>query len=613
MIRKKRPIIVLKKFITDIFALFFRVFKILIDAQRKSKLKVFLYAVGLSIYRGFYYFRDNLNQNLDLIQDHANSPESKPQWLRQYERCIGLHQLLDLHSPQSFSILILINKPQINFLKETILSCIYQTAPQFEIFIGYLGQADEDVYHLINNLKNEIPKANQIIREITLHPKLGQFNGSTLINLLANESIGTRLIIVRQHDYLRSDLLYRYAQTLSFSQDSSNLILYCDEYKFDSSGQILPGSLLRKPFTPPFPYLFSNFIANGIMVPKNLWRQAGGLDPNFDDAKEFELILRLDLFNAQFKNIPIPLYGQHLSLTKTKSQSGAKALQKYLSSKNIPCNVTEGLREGSYKVTPPPKSKKTYAIMPFKDQKDMTIQAVKALLAQENISKLEILCIDNNSTDEKIIHDLQALGAKTLVIKEPFNYSRINNLAIQHLKSIQPDDLILLINNDVVLEPKALEEMIPLTDLPKVGIVGCLLTYPNGRIQHGGIYIEREGKSNEVAWRYYDGMKKIEEGTFSSYLMPVDAVTAACALLTKRVFDEVQGFDEALYPIAFSDTDLCIRINQRGYYALYTPFAKGVHYESASRGRNFYEDFEGSTWLKDQNNRFFESKTSYYL
>lgn len=613
----------LRNILKEFFSLAFHLSKLFFHALLDFRIKEFAFLIARRVYRSFYYFRDTLLQDLGQMHEGLEINDTSATInLRQYDRCLGLHSFLDQGTPRSYSILIPVYKPDVRFFREAVLSCLYQTAPHYEVLLGYDGPQSDAVYQVIADLKKEIPKAEKVLREISVIRTPERFGISSTTNALADNATGEFLILVDQDDYIRPDLLYRYAQTLNAAKEACNTILYCDEYKIDQNGRTLPGTVLRKPDRPPFPYIFVNFVCHCLMVPKNLWMAAKGLDSECDGAQDFDLVLRLDLLKAEFKNIPIPLYAwrthsastaQDMGSKSYVSQAGVKALQKYMSARHIEGKIREGKFAGTYRIVPAPIKNRIVAIMPFKDQKEMTIKAVLALKAQQGITRLDILCIDNNSNDKTIIDELQKLGVQTLTLHEPFNYSRINNTGIRHLSDLNPEDLILLINNDVELEKHAIAEMAQLTALPDVGIVGCLLTYPNGRIQHGGIFLNRDGKANEMAWRYYDGYKKPEEGGFSSNLMVVDAVTAACAILKKRVFEEAGGFDENFFPIAFSDTDLCVRITRLGYHSLYTPFAQGTHYESASRGRNYYEDYEGSRWLLEQLGRDFEPKTPYYL
>lgn len=170
-------------------------------------------------------------------------------------------------------------------------------------------------------------------------------------------------------------------------------------------------------------------------------------------------------------------------------------------------------------------------------------------------------------------------------------------------------------NNDVVLEESAVQEMLRWIDQPNIGIVGCRLLYPNQTIQHGGVRFSPEDPSSLMNWHHIDCGLRVNEALFSKTPLVVDGVTAACSLMRRIDFEKIGGFDEMHFPVAFSDTDLCLRLQNAGYLCFFTPAAQGVHHESISRDKGNLEDVESSQSFTRELGRTFtpQSKVPYYI
>lgn len=223
-------------------------------------------------------------------------------------------------------------------------------------------------------------------------------------------------------------------------------------------------------------------------------------------------------------------------------------------------------------------------IVPTRDQVGLLRTCIEGLLNNTDYPDLEIIVVDNQSSDPKTLAylaDLPTLGVKVLAHPHPFNYSAINNRAVIHATG----DLIGLVNNDIeIIESGWLKEMVSQLLRPAVGAVGAKLLWPNRMVQHGGVVVgvnglaAHTGNTLEQHDPGYLGLNQITRRQ--------SAVTAACLLLRKSVFNEVNGLDEHAFPVAFNDVDLCLRIQQLGFNLIWTPFAQLIHAESASRGKD---------------------------
>lgn len=223
-------------------------------------------------------------------------------------------------------------------------------------------------------------------------------------------------------------------------------------------------------------------------------------------------------------------------------------------------------------------------IVPTRHQYKLLHACIEGLLNNTDYPDLEIIVVDNQSTDPQTLAyfaELTQRGVKILAHPYPFNYATINNRAA-HLAT---GELIGLVNNDIeIIESGWLKEMVSQVLRPGVGAVGAKLLWPNRMVQHGGVVVgvnglaAHTGNTLEQRDAGYLGMNQITRRQ--------SAVTAACLLLRKSLFDSVQGLDERAFPVAFNDVDLCLRIHQLGLRNIWTAFAQLIHAESASRGKD---------------------------
>jgi GT2 family glycosyltransferase len=223
-------------------------------------------------------------------------------------------------------------------------------------------------------------------------------------------------------------------------------------------------------------------------------------------------------------------------------------------------------------------------IIPTRDNAGVLETCIRSIRSRTRYQNYDILIIDNGSVEEKTTRLFAELAAdpsiRILPMPGPFNFSKLNNAAAREATG----DILGLVNNDIeVTQEDWLTEMVALAVRPEAGCVGAKLLYPDGRIQHAGVVIGLGG----VAGHGHRFARADDPGYLNRLrtVQNVSAVTAACLLIRREVFDEVGGLDESL-TVAFNDVDFCLRVRAVGYRNLWTPFAELIHHESVSRGRD---------------------------
>lgn len=208
-------------------------------------------------------------------------------------------------------------------------------------------------------------------------------------------------------------------------------------------------------------------------------------------------------------------------------------------------------------------------------------QCIESIFSKTTYTQFEIILVENNSQEKETFSYYEQLKAKPqvklLVYDQVFNYSAFNNWGAKHAQG----DLLLFLNNDIeCIDPDWLDEMVRWASRPDIGVVGAQLLYPNHTIQHAGLVIGLEGHANHV----FAGCRETYNGLFGSteWYRDYSAVTGACMMLRRAVFEQIGGFDED-YSLAFNDVELCMRLIQAGYRVMYTPFARLIHHEGATR------------------------------
>jgi GT2 family glycosyltransferase len=365
-------------------------------------------------------------------------------------------------------------------------------------------------------------------------------------------------------------------------------VLYCDEDCISAKGR--RHSLQLKPDWSPEMLLGFNYIGRLCLIRADVLHVVGGFDARFEDAQEYESLLRIIEKTAHVGRLPKCLYhrlARPLPRANFAIGSGAPkhretALREHLRRQGHDARVfllPDGLTRVEWPIVEPPL---VSIIIPTLNQPAVLKQCVEDLRRRTDYPRREIILVDNGSTDAQVIEyyrELTEARAATVVpFRKKFNYSEACNLGARRATG----DLLLFMNNDIsVINPAWLAEMVRFAMRPGVGCVGTKLLYPNGRIQHVGTAI---GLVN-LAFHLFYQSEEGESGAFGSPNMyrNLSAVTGACQMFPRRAFDAVGGFDER-YRIEYSDVAICLHLREAGLRTVYTPYAPLLHHESLTRG-----------------------------
>jgi GT2 family glycosyltransferase len=361
-------------------------------------------------------------------------------------------------------------------------------------------------------------------------------------------------------------------------------LVYTDEDEMDAQGR------RRRPFFKPDwspDLLLSLDYVSRLCVFRRQLLDALPTDGSPADIEdEYDLVLRLTEVAGQVAHIPKVLYHRTPDRPPDNTDSEAHAVERALERRGQPARVERLLLPGSaasgrivrYAVSRRPL---VSIIIPTRDRGDLLRQCLLSIAERTDYEPYEVLVLDNESQQQETLCLLADPPLKLRVVRYPgrFNYSAINNLGAREAHG----EHLLFLNNDVqVVSESWLTAMVEHAERPEVGAVGAKLLYPDGTLQHAGVVLGAGGTAGHAFRRQRDG----DEGYhgLAHLVRNCSAVTGACLLLRRGVFDEVGGFDERLR-IDLNDVDLCLRIRSRGYLVVYTPVARLYHYEGATRRR----------------------------
>ena len=481
------------------------------------------------------------------------------------------------------SVLVpLYNTPQ-KYLKQMIDSVINQTYSNWELC---LADGSTDEFASVGAVCQEYAESDKRIKYVKLQKNLGiSENTNACIDIATGDYIG----LFDHDDLLHPSVLFEVAKAIN---EQNADFIYTDEVTFanDKTSDITVCNF--KPDFSPDTLRSYNYICHFSVFSKQLLDSVGHFRSECDGSQDYDLILRLTEKAEKIVHIQKALYFWRSHKASTASDISAKpyiidaahkALEDHLERVGLDGSVEDGCVPSVYRIKYEIKGNPLVSIIiPNKDHIDDLDKCITSVLTKSTYRNFEIIVVENNSTEKETFEYYKTLekypNIKIMYWDKAFNYSAINNFAAQKAKG----DYILLLNNDVeIITPEWLEEMLMFAQRDDVAAVGAKLYYPDDTVQHAGVILGIGG----VAGHGHKGIARNAYGymTRACIAQNLSACTAACLLIDANVYREVEGLDEG-YAVAFNDVDLCMKIRQKGYLLVFTPYAELYHYESKSRG-----------------------------
>jgi glycosyltransferase involved in cell wall biosynthesis len=494
-------------------------------------------------------------------------------------------RIKQLYKPTLISVVMPVYNPPLNMLEDAIRSVQCQLYPNWELCIADDASTDNGVRTLLQRYADKDSRIKVIFREKNGHISAASNSALSLVS-------GEYIALLDNDDLLREDALFWVAEAIANNPDVG--LIYSDEDKLDESGVYFDPYF--KPDWNPDLFLSHNIICHLSVYRTDLVNKLGSFREGYEGAQDYDLALRCSeqLIPQQIVHIPRVLYhwrshsGSTAQAGSEKSYAllaGERALNDHFARTNVSAR-SELLDFGMYRAryilpTPVPL---VSLIIPTHNGLDLIKQCINSIITKTTYTNFEILIVDNNSDDPEALEYFTTIAADNHRIRvtrdeRPFNYSALNNAAVQQAQG----EYLGLINNDIeVISAGWLDEMVSLAIQPGVGAVGARLWYPDDTLQHGGCITGLGG----VAGHSHKHLKRGAPGFFyrAQLIQTLSAVTAACLVIKKSIYQEVGGLDETNLAVAFNDVDFCLRVKEAGYRNVWTPYAELYHHESATRG-----------------------------
>lgn len=488
----------------------------------------------------------------------------------------------------TFSILVpLYNTPE-KFLREMIDSVQAQTYRKWELC---LADGSDDAHPEVGRICQEYMQNDSRIKYKKIEKNLG-ISGNT--NVCFGMATGQYIGLFDHDDLLHPSVLYEYMKAIC-EQDAD--YIYCDEVTFEGNSI---DNMLTIHFKPDFSIdnlRANNYICHFSVFSEKLLEETGLFRSEFDGSQDHDMILRLTSRAKKIVHVPKILYYWRSHPQSVAADINAKTYAIDAAKRAVLAHLKSCGLEGTvestrafptiFRIKYKLKAKPMISIIiPNKDHRDDLKRCVDSILNKSTYENYEILIVENNSTETetfayyKMLENQPKVRVITYEAEGGFNYSKINNFAAKQAKG----EYLLLLNNDTkVITREWMEELLMYAQRDDVGAVGAKLYYEDNTIQHAGIVIGLG--AHHAAGHTHHLLPKENLGYMGRlcYAQDVTAVTGACLLVRKSLYEQVGGLDES-FTVALNDVDFCLRLRALGLLNIFTPFAELYHYESKSRG-----------------------------
>jgi len=474
---------------------------------------------------------------------------------------------------------------KIGWLCEAIDSVRGQLYENWELCIADDASTDDELREFLE----AVSKDDERIK-VTFRRKNGHISKAS--NSALNICTGQWVALLDHDDTLAEHALYCVAEVINSNPDVQ--LIYSDEDKIRENGER---------WEPYFKcawnrdlFYSQNMISHLGVYRKKIMDEIGGFRAGFEGSQDYDLALRFieKVDQKAIYHIPRVLYHWRMHAESTARGvdakpyaliAGEKALQEHLDRSGISAKVERLLYGYRVHYNLPANPPLVSLIIPTRNGMHLLSTCIESILEKTTYKRYEIIIVDNGSDDPKIIKYFERLrqmgNIRIIRDDQPFNYSRINNLAVTEARG----EIVGFINNDIeVISPEWLDELVSICLQPGVGAVGAKLLYPDNTLQHAGVVLGIGGVGNHA----FKCQPEAYRGYFcrATLISSYSALTAACLVISKEIFLQIGGFDAENLAIAFSDVDFCLRVIKAGHRNVWTPYSVLYHHESATRGED---------------------------
>lgn len=506
--------------------------------------------------------------------------------ISQDEQKVIAQEAKDFSYQPLISVILPVYNVEEIWLRKCIDSVRNQLYTNWELCVADDASTKEHIAIVLKEYMNIDNRIKVVFREVNGH-----------ISETSNSSIaiakGEYIALLDHDDELSIDALYEVVKLLNEHPEAD--MIYSDEDKIGIDD--IRHSPFFKPDWSPDLLLTHMYTCHLGVYRKSIVDSVGSFRKGVEGSQDFDLALRITEKTAHIYHIPKILYHWRTIPESTASGSGAKnythfagltAVKDALQRRNINGWIEEldgysNFYRVHYNVENDPM---VSIIIPTKDNAKILSNCLNSICKISNYKNYEFIIVNNGSVEEETFELFDKWKNKLnerfklITINSPFNYSALNNAAVQHANG----ELILFLNNDIeVIEENWLNDMIGFAMRKEIGAVGAFLKYPDNTVQHSGLTLGLGVQRAAGDGHHYRPLN--DPGYFGALISVknVSAVTAACLMVKKSVFEEVEGFDEEL-SVAYNDVDLCLSFIKQGYLNVWLPYVKLIHHESKTRG-----------------------------
>lgn len=481
------------------------------------------------------------------------------------------------------SIVMPVYNPNPAWLEEAIESVLTQIYPHWELCIADDLSSDAAIRPILARYAQLDQRIKLIFREQNGHISAASNSALALAQ-------GEWIALLDHDDVLAEHALFWVVDAIN--RHPACRLIYSDEDKIDEVG-VRSDPYFKCDWNPDLFYSQNMFSHLGVYH-ADLVREIGGFRTGLEGSQDYDLALRCieRIAPEQIQHIARVLYHWRIHADSTAHSSDAKpyamvagelAINEHLDRMGVNARA-ESLGYGCrVRYALPACLPLVSLIIPTRNNIKLLKLCVESILAKTTYPNYEILIVDNGSDDPATLQYLKKIALepriRVMLDDSPFNYSALNNAAVKLARG----DIVGLLNSDVeVISPDWLSEMVSHALRPEVGAVGARLWYSDDTLQHAGVVLGVHG----IAGHVHRFLPKGDTGYCgrASLIQSFSAVTGACLLIRKSIYEALGGLNETELQVACNDVDFCLRVREAGYRNIWTPYAELYHHESASRG-----------------------------